>query len=66
MSQTKASVQRDYATEPLPISAVRTNLVQVFVNLLVNALQAMPESRSARDNRIDVRIAPGPMHQQHG
>ncbi|HEX8704119.1 MAG TPA: ATP-binding protein, partial [Myxococcaceae bacterium] len=41
VSQAKASVQRDYATEPLPISAVRTNLVQVFVNLITNACHAM-------------------------
>jgi two-component system NtrC family sensor kinase len=41
VNQTRASVRREYATEPLPISAVRTNLVQVFVNLITNACHAM-------------------------
>jgi PAS domain S-box-containing protein len=41
VNHAKVSVQREYATEPLPISAVRTNLVQVFVNLVTNACHAM-------------------------
>ncbi|MDY7232303.1 ATP-binding protein [Hyalangium rubrum] len=40
VSNAKASVQREYAELP-PISAVRANLVQVFVNLITNACHAM-------------------------
>ncbi|MFL5346582.1 MAG: ATP-binding protein [Hyalangium sp.] len=38
--QAKVSVRREYAELP-PISAVRANLVQVFVNLITNACHAM-------------------------
>jgi signal transduction histidine kinase len=41
VTQARASVRREYCAEPLPISAVRTNLVQVFVNLITNACHAM-------------------------
>ncbi len=40
VGQAKVSVQREY-TELPPISAVRANLVQVFVNLITNACHAM-------------------------
>ncbi|XXF78736.1 ATP-binding protein [Myxococcaceae bacterium GXIMD 01537] len=40
VAQARVSVHRDF--EPLPpLSAVRANLVQVFVNLITNACQAM-------------------------
>ncbi len=40
VAQAKVSVRREY-TELPPISAVRANLVQVFVNLITNACHAM-------------------------
>jgi two-component system NtrC family sensor kinase len=40
VAQAKVSVRREYAELP-PISAVRANLVQVFVNLITNACHAM-------------------------
>jgi two-component system, NtrC family, sensor kinase len=40
VAQAKVSVRRQYAELP-PISAVRANLVQVFVNLITNACHAM-------------------------
>lgn len=42
----RLSVQQDKA-EPLPIRADREQLLRVFNNLLKNALQAVPEGRSA-------------------
>ncbi|MFP2896305.1 ATP-binding protein [Corallococcus sp. 4LFB] len=41
VSQARVSVQRDYASDVPPLSAVRANLVQVFVNLITNACHAM-------------------------
>ncbi|MBN1205827.1 MAG: PAS domain S-box protein [Myxococcaceae bacterium] len=41
VAQAKVSVRREFAELP-PISAVRANLVQVFVNLITNACHAMP------------------------
>jgi two-component system, NtrC family, sensor kinase len=40
LAQAKAAVERDYAELP-PLSAVRANLVQVFVNLITNACHAL-------------------------
>ncbi|SEL35921.1 PAS/PAC sensor signal transduction histidine kinase [Stigmatella aurantiaca] len=40
VAHAKVAVERDYTPLP-PISAVRTNLVQVFVNLITNACHAM-------------------------
>jgi two-component system NtrC family sensor kinase len=40
VAQSKVSVVRDYGELP-PLSAVRANLVQVFVNLITNACHAM-------------------------
>jgi signal transduction histidine kinase len=40
VTQAKVSVRREY-TELPPISAVRANLAQVFVNLITNACHAM-------------------------
>lgn len=40
VAQAKVSVRREYSELP-PISAVRANLVQVFVNLITNACHAM-------------------------
>ncbi len=40
VSQSRVRVHRDYVELP-PLSAVRANLVQVFVNLITNACQAM-------------------------
>jgi signal transduction histidine kinase len=40
VTQAKVSVRREY-TELPPISAVKANLVQVFVNLITNACHAM-------------------------
>jgi two-component system NtrC family sensor kinase len=40
VAQSKVSVTRDYGDLP-PLSAVRANLVQVFVNLITNACHAM-------------------------
>jgi PAS domain S-box-containing protein len=40
VAQARVSVHRDYAELP-PLSAVRANLVQVFVNLITNACHAM-------------------------
>jgi two-component system NtrC family sensor kinase len=40
VNQAKVGVQREYSELP-PISAVRANLVQVFVNLITNACHAM-------------------------
>jgi two-component system NtrC family sensor kinase len=41
VTQAKATVRREYTDGLPPISAVRTNLVQVFVNLITNACHAM-------------------------
>ncbi|WP_164019806.1 ATP-binding protein [Pyxidicoccus trucidator] len=41
VAQARVSVHREYSELP-PLSAVRANLVQVFVNLITNACHAMP------------------------
>jgi two-component system cell cycle sensor histidine kinase/response regulator CckA len=49
----RATLERDFAETP-PVAAAESRLVQVFVNLLINAAQAMSEP-SAATNRIVVR-----------
>jgi signal transduction histidine kinase len=49
----RATLERDLGDTP-PVAAAESRLVQVFVNLLINAAQAMPD-RSAAANRIIVR-----------
>ncbi|WP_224362413.1 ATP-binding protein [Hyalangium versicolor] len=41
VGQAKVSVRREYGADLPPISAVRSNLAQVFVNLITNACHAM-------------------------
>jgi two-component system, NtrC family, sensor kinase len=41
VGQAKVTVHREYTAELPPISAVRANLAQVFVNLITNACHAM-------------------------
>lgn len=41
--RSRATLSRSYAEGVPPLRAVRANLVQVFVNLLTNACQALPE-----------------------
>jgi PAS domain S-box-containing protein len=45
VGQARVSVHREYSELP-PLSAVRANLVQVFVNLITNACHAMPPGGS--------------------
>jgi signal transduction histidine kinase len=49
----RATLERDLGDVPF-VDASESRLGQVFLNLLVNAIQAMPERR-VRDNRISVR-----------
>lgn len=49
----RASLERDFGETP-PVAAAESRLVQVFVNLLINAAQAMPD-RPEQANRIVVR-----------
>jgi signal transduction histidine kinase len=51
---TRAKIVTDFRDVPL-IHAVESRLGQVFVNLLVNAAQAIPEGKS-EENRIEVRL----------
>jgi signal transduction histidine kinase len=51
--QSRARLHRDYGQIP-PVLGDRTRLVQVFLNLLLNASQAVPEGDPARH---EVRIA---------
>ena len=50
----RARLERDYQRSP-KVKANQTKLAQVFLNLLVNAAQAIPEGRVA-ENAIMVRI----------
>jgi signal transduction histidine kinase len=49
----RATLDRDFGETP-PVDANESRLGQVFLNLLINAVQAMPE-RSLSENRITVR-----------
>jgi CheY-like chemotaxis protein/two-component sensor histidine kinase len=49
----RATLKRDFGKTP-PVDANESRLGQVFLNLLINASQAMPE-RGVRENRITVR-----------
>ena len=49
----RATLQRDLRDVPM-VDANESRLGQVFLNLLINAVQAMPE-RAIRTNRIEVR-----------
>ena len=49
----RATLERDFQATP-PVDANESRLGQVFLNLLINAAQAMPE-RPAIANRIEVR-----------
>jgi PAS domain S-box-containing protein len=50
----RAPIVRRYKTVP-PITGSRTRLGQVFLNLIVNAAQAIPEGQAA-NNRIEIAI----------
>lgn len=54
----RATLERDFSDTP-PVAAAESRLVQVFVNLIINAVQAMPE-RSVSANRIAIRTRTGP------
>jgi signal transduction histidine kinase/CheY-like chemotaxis protein len=55
----RAHLERDYSVIP-KVMADPTKLAQVFVNVLVNAAQAMPEERTARgEARITLRTRVG-------
>jgi signal transduction histidine kinase len=51
--QRRARLRRDYGAVP-PVLGGRTRLVQVFLNLLLNAVQAVPEGDPARN---EIRVA---------
>ncbi|MGD8318103.1 MAG: response regulator [Myxococcales bacterium] len=53
----RATLERDFVDTPR-VAAAESKLVQVFVNLIINAAQAMPE-RSVSANRITVRTRTG-------
>jgi len=54
----RARLHREYANVP-PVLGDRTRLVQVFLNLLLNASQAVPEGDPARHEvRITTRLDP--------
>jgi CheY-like chemotaxis protein len=50
----RAPIVRNYQTAP-PITGSRTRLGQVFLNLIINAAQAIPEGQ-ATSNRIEIAI----------
>ena len=47
----RANVRRDYADVP-PVDGNEARLGQVFLNLLVNAAQAMPEGKFAENHIV--------------
>ena len=51
----RARLVRDYHEVP-PVEADESNLAQVFINLLVNAAQAIPEGQADRN---EIRVATG-------
>jgi signal transduction histidine kinase len=53
----RATLERDFNETP-PVDVNESRLGQVFLNLLINAVQAMPE-RGVRENRITVRTYTG-------
>jgi len=53
----RARVVRDFKPSP-PVEASEPHLVQVFVNLVLNAAQSIPEG-DAENNEISVSIRPG-------
>ncbi len=50
----RAPIVRNYRTAP-PITGNRTRLGQVFLNLIINAAQAIPEGQAA-SNRVEIAI----------
>jgi len=57
----RASIVRDFAEVP-PVSASHARLEQVFLNLLVNAAQAIPDERAGRGV---IRLATRPDGEDH-
>src|SRR5256885_3518039 len=57
----RARVLREFKPSP-PVEASEAHLVQVFVNLVLNAAQSIPEG-DADNNEISVSIRPGPSGQ---
>jgi len=53
----RARVVRDFKPSP-PVEASEPHLVQVFVNLVLNAAQSIPEG-DAENNEVSVSIRPG-------
>ena len=53
----RANIVRHYA-KVLPVQGNEARLGQVFLNLIVNAAQAIPEGRAA-ENRITLSIRTG-------
>jgi signal transduction histidine kinase len=56
--QPRAMTVRDYALDVPPVLGVESSLGQVFLNLLVNAAQAIPEGRADK-NEVRVKVARG-------
>ncbi|WP_051445452.1 ATP-binding protein [Desulfocurvus vexinensis] len=56
----RVQLVRDYAPDLPPVPAVRTEMVQVLLNLLRNAAQAMLEGEADRPPRIVLRTAQAP------
>ena len=54
----RATLERDFGETP-PVDVNESRLGQVFLNLLINAAQAMPE-RAVNENRISVRTRTDP------
>lgn len=52
----RAVVLADDEPAPLYVMGDEGQLVQVVVNLMLNAAEAMPEGRAPRENRIEVRL----------